>query len=179
MTKLLCAWCGTGIERPGYNQDLDGHTSHGMCPACSRALAVQENGVPLQRHIDSIPVPILVVDSQNTVIAGNAKAAEILGQRLDGPPARPPFGLVFDCVHSHLPEGCGRAIHCTGCVIRKNVAATFNTGEPHVSVPATLSVDSPDHPSETVFHITTVKGDGMVLMRIESTRPAPNRNQSS
>jgi len=168
MTKLVCAWCGAIIERPGYGQTLDGNTSHGMCAACWEAWAEQDKGVSLQGYIDTISTPILVVDSQNAIVAANAKASEMLGRKLD-PPVQPPFGLFFDCVHSRLPEGCGRTIHCSGCVIRKSVAATFNTGEAQISIPATLNVESPDQLSEAVFEITTVKRDGLVVVKVDQS----------
>jgi hypothetical protein len=144
-----------------------------MCPACYDALVSQEGGVSLQRHIDSIPIPILLVDSNDAVVAGNAKACSVLGKKLDAT-ARPLFGEVFDCVHSHLPEGCGRTIHCSGCVIRRTVATTFDTGEPQVLVPATLSLESPDQLSDAVLTITTVKREreGVVLLRIEKAKGA-------
>jgi hypothetical protein len=137
-----------------------------MCPACSAALISQNDGVPLQRHINSIPIPIVLVDRNNSIVATNAKADEMLGRKREAT-VDLPFGTVFDCIHSRLPEGCGRTIHCSGCVIRKCVTATFDTGTPQVSVPATLNVESPDQLSQAVLTVTTVKGDGVVVMRIE------------
>jgi hypothetical protein len=169
MTKLVCAWCGVTMERPGYSQAAADKTSHGMCAACSQALALQDSGASLQRHIDTIPIPVVVVNRENTVVAANAKASELLGRKSDAA-AHQPFGLIFDCVHSHLPEGCGRSIHCAGCAIRKSVAATFNTGEAQISVPATLTIDHPDQLSDAVFRITTVKKGGLVVMRVDSVR---------
>jgi nitrogen-specific signal transduction histidine kinase len=169
--KLVCAWCGVTIERPGYSQTLDPGASHGMCPACYEALVAQESGVSLQRHIDSIPIPILLVDSNDAVVAMNAKAGSVLGKKLDAT-AKQPFGQVFDCIHSRLPEGCGRTIHCSGCQIRRSVAMTFETGEPQVLVPATLSLESPDQLSDAVLTITTVKRDELVLLRIEKAKDA-------
>lgn len=165
MMKLVCAWCGAAIERFGYDQTPDGATSHGLCHGCSSALVWQDEGTTLQRHIDSIPAPVLLIDSENKVLAANARASEILGRRSDS--ADLTFGQVFDCVYSHDPEGCGRAIHCVGCVIRKSVAATFNTGQPQVSVPATLSVNSPDQPSAVTFIITTIRTGEFVTLRID------------
>jgi len=169
--KLICAWCGVTIERPGYGPTLDPSTSHGMCPACYEALVSQQSGVSLQRHIDSIPIPILLVDSNDAVVTMNAKACSMLGKKSDAA-ARQPYGQVFDCVHSRLPEGCGRTIHCSGCVIRRSVARTFDTGEPQMLVPATLSVESPDQLSDAVLTITTVKGKGVVLLRVEKAKGA-------
>jgi nitrogen-specific signal transduction histidine kinase len=168
--KLVCAWCNASIERSGYDQSLESETSHGMCPACSEAFASQD-GVSLQSHIDSIPNPILVVDSNNGIVATNAKACEMLGRKSDAM-INELFGPVFNCAHARLPEGCGRTIHCSGCAIRKSVVATFNTGEPQISVPATLTVESPDLPSEVVLTITTVKSNGLVVMRLEQVKRA-------
>jgi PAS domain-containing protein len=165
--KLVCAWCGSAIERSGYERAPDSSISHGMCPTCSQVLDSQESGVRLQRHIDGIPIPILLVDAHNTTVAMNAKACEILGRTPESS-AGAQFGLVFDCVHYRLPEGCGRTVHCSGCVIRKSVAATFDTGEPQVLVPATLSIDHPDQLSNARLTITTVRKDGVVLLRIEN-----------
>lgn len=164
--NLVCAWCGAGIERRGYSQELDNATSHGMCPNCLHALICQNEGVSLQSHINSIPIPIVLVDRDNRIIGTNAKAVEMLGRKPEAAVGLP-FGTVFECIYSRLPEGCGRTIHCSGCVIRKCVTATFNTGTPHVSVPATLNVESPDQLSEAVLTVTTVKGDRVVVMRIE------------
>ena len=165
--KLVCAWCGSAIERPGYEGKPDSSISHGMCPTCCQVLDSQQRGVPLRRHIDSIPIPLLLVDADNTTLAMNAKACEILGRTPESSMGAQ-FGLVFDCVHYRLPEGCGRTFHCSGCVIRKSVAATFETGEPQVLVPATLSIDTPDQLSNADLTITTVKRDGVVLLRIEN-----------
>jgi len=164
--KLICAWCGNTIDRSDYSQMLDPNTSHGMCAACSEALALQEQGVSFERHIDSIPIPILLLNSDNTVVMMNTTASEMLGQKLDGS-AEPFLGRVFDCVYSHLPEGCGRTIHCSGCAMRRSIAATFKTGQAQVLVPATLSIESPDQVSAATLTITTVKRDGVVLLRIE------------
>jgi hypothetical protein len=164
--KVVCAWCGSGIERSGYDHTRDCNTSHGLCPACSQALAFQDDGVSLQRHIDSISIPILLVDSNDATLGMNEKASETLGSKAEATKGIQ-FGLVFDCLHSHFPEGCGRSIHCSGCVIRRTVAETFSTGQPQIAVPATLSVESADQPSDVVFTITTVKNGKFVLMRIE------------
>ncbi|MBZ5686629.1 MAG: hypothetical protein LAP86_16480 [Acidobacteriia bacterium] len=168
--KLVCAWCGSAIEHSGYERMPDSSTSHGMCPTCCQLLDSQERGVQLQRHIDCIPIPILLVDANNTTLAMNAKACEVLGRTPESSTGAQ-FGLVFDCAHYRLPEGCGRTVHCSGCVIRKSVAATFDTGEPQVLVPATLSIDNPDQLSNAVLTITAVKRAGVILLCIENLQP--------
>jgi hypothetical protein len=55
--RLLCAWCGTPIDRPGYSEADEAETSHGMCPVCSETLVSQERGASLQQHLDVISSP--------------------------------------------------------------------------------------------------------------------------
>ena len=163
--KLRCAWCGSAIERPGHIETLDLGTSHGMCSACSAALACEERGVPLQEHLDSILLPVLLVDESNAIAAMNATARALFGSTFDRETHF--FGRVFDCIHSHSSEGCGRSIHCSGCAIRRSVTKTFDTGEAQMSVPATLSRSSPDRLSDVVLAVTTIKLGRLVLLRLE------------
>lgn len=163
--KLICAWCGATIERPGYSQQKP-DTSHGLCPVCFEAFRCQERGASLQQHLDTIPIPVLLIDDSNAVVTMNAKARDTLGKRPEDTRVQL-FGKVFDCIYSHNSEGCGRKIHCAGCAIRKSVTTTFHTGKPQVSVPATLSVTSPDDISEAVLNVTTVKVGELVLLRID------------
>jgi hypothetical protein len=163
--KLVCAWCGITVERPGYGRAEAG-TSHGMCPACSQAVASQERGTPLQQHLDTIPIPVLLIDDTDVAVTMNARALDCLGKTLDETETQ--FsGKVFDCIHSRSPEGCGRTIHCSGCTIRRCVTTTFNTGDAQILVPATLSTRSPDRFSAAVIAVTTVKMGGFILLRIE------------
>lgn len=165
---LVCAWCGVTLERPGYSEAaLENETSHGICRPCSEAFASQERGVPLQQHLDRIPIPILLIEDRPGVITVNSHARDFLGKTFPDVETPPLIGKVFDCVRSRSAEGCGRTIHCSGCAIRRTVTTTFDTGEPQFSVPATLSIKSPDQISEAMLAITTVKMGGLVLLRID------------
>jgi hypothetical protein len=143
----------------------DTEISHGICESCVDNFTFQQ-GVPFQRYLDSIAVPVLAVDRYVVVKAVNQKACDVLGkdpreivQHLGG--------NVFECAHARLPEGCGRTIHCSGCVIRKSVTRTFETGEPQINVPATLRRRGLDHPSPVVLFITTVKSEDVVMLRVD------------
>ena len=163
--KLRCAWCGGAIEHPGHKETLDLGTSHGMCSTCAAALAREERGVSLQEHLDSILLPVLLVDESNSVAAMNTTARALFGNVFDKESQF--LGRVFDCLHSRSSEGCGRSIHCSGCAIRRSVTRTFDTGEAQMSVPATLSRSSPDQLSDVVLAVTTIKMGGLVLLRLE------------
>lgn len=164
--KIVCAWCRTLIR-----ESPDVRASHGICPACVENFSFQD-GVSLQCFLDSIPVPVVAVDGEGRAQAANAKAREVSGQA-SGPIQGKFVGMIFSCAFSRLPEGCGRTIHCSGCTIRKAITATFHTGEPQVSVPATLAWSDWDQTTEIQMTVTTVKTDRMVLLRLEKQRRGP------
>ncbi len=82
-------------------------------------------------------------------------------------------GDVFECENSKLPGGCGRSVHCSGCVLRETITSTWSTGSPHTRVPATLSVKADDDPSEIALFVTTAKVGDRVLLRIDPRKPVP------
>jgi PAS domain-containing protein len=140
--------------------------SHGICLSCADKLKFPHE-VSLKQFIDSIPIPLFVVDDDVVVQTVNAKACEFLGkeasalQGLRG-------GNVLECAYSRRPEGCGKTIHCSGCAIRRAVIRTFETGEPQSMVPATLHHTDLDDPSAIALRITTVKVDGTVFLRVDT-----------
>ena len=160
--KCICAWCLKDMGPVQESSHPDTEISHGICSSCRDNVLFQE-GVPLQRYIDSFAIPILVVDGNVTVTAVNRRACEVLGKE---PTAIVQHlgGDVFECEHSRLPEGCGKTIHCSGCTIRKTVTKCFATGKPQSMVPAYLN---PDSPSSRTLSITTVKVANLVMLRID------------
>jgi len=160
--KCVCAWCRKEIA-PDANGD--GLVSHGICLACADQVFSSEP-VPLQAIIDRLPMPVLVVDGDVTVSLLNRKAQETLGTT---PPQAEHRrgGELFDCVYAQHPEGCGRTIHCASCALRNAVTATHETGEPQVFVPATLKRGDPDDPESVLLTITTIKRDGLILVKLD------------
>jgi PAS domain-containing protein len=126
---------------------------------------VSNTAVPLQRYLDKLPEPVLAVDSDGVVSFLNRKAQDLVGKTQEQAAQRR-GGDVFECIHAAMPEGCGRTIHCSGCVVRNSVATTYRTGEPQLLVPATLKKGDPDDPTAVVLTITTVKSGDLVLLRI-------------
>jgi PAS domain-containing protein len=167
---LICAWCGTEIKAT-HDDHSDAQNSHGICQCCADTV-FYHRGLSLQSYIDSIPLPVLVVDNNTGVIGANSKACEMLHMKPERLIDRA-IGPVFDCTHARRPQGCGRNIHCSGCVIRNCVLTTFNTGEPQISVPATLTSESVDRLSEVVLTVTTVKTSDYVVLRLDQVlRPS-------
>ena len=163
--KRVCAWCAKAMGTVEGSSHPDTDISHGICENCVDNLTFQQ-GVAFQRFLDSIPIPVLAVDRYVVVKAVNRTACNVLGK--DPPEIIQHLGgNVFECAHARLPEGCGRTIHCSGCVIRKSVNRTFETGEPQVRVPATLRHGDPDHPSAVALVITTVRSGDVVMLRVD------------
>jgi len=165
--KAICAWCGAAIACADDSEPSCAEISHGICAPCVENLSFEE-GVTVQRFIDSLPVPVLVVDADCRTEGMNRSACEELALRSESV-QHELLGDVFTCVNSRMPGGCGRTIHCSGCAIRRAVTHTFATGDPQV-FPATLAVGDPDQPAQIDLVITTIKTEGMVLLRLERLR---------
>lgn len=161
----VCAWCNNVIGRVENSRHPDDVLSHGICEGCRENLLFQ-SGVSLKHYLDSLPLPVLVVDDDVRVLEANAKARDALGKDYKEITAHR-GGTVFECAHARLPGGCGRTIHCSGCALRRAVTRTFQTGEPQSMVQATLSRADPDEPSAVSMLITTVKAGDAVFLRID------------
>lgn len=153
--KTLCAWCGLVIR------DGSLPVSHGICVSC-RDRFFKCAGVPLQTFIDSFDFPVLVLGGSLQPVAVN-KSGEEASHRSAQIQAPETLGDIVECEHSRLPEGCGRTVHCSGCVLRKTLEHTNNTGDPASLVPATISTDS----SDIRLYISTIKVDGRIFVKLE------------
>jgi hypothetical protein len=110
-----------------------------MCEPCGRYFERLWAGMPLGEYIDDLENPVLLTDGEGRVLAMNARLAELIGADrkacvgLAG-------GEAFACVHSRLPEGCGRTVHCRECAVRRSVETVARTGKPLENVAAYLDV---------------------------------------
>ena len=163
--KQVCAWCRTEIGNIESSVHSDSDVSHGICNNCLDNLTFQQ-GVPITDYLETLPLPVLLVDDYGIVKAVNKKACEVLGkepleivQHLGG--------NVFECAYARLPEGCGRTVHCSACAIRRAVTTTYETGEPQGMVPAVLNREKGGRPSKIALSITTVKKGNVVVLRVD------------
>jgi PAS domain-containing protein len=161
--KVICAWClkDMGFVEESVHSDTE-CLSHGICSDCKDNIVFQQ-GVSLQRYIDSLAIPILVVDSNVMITAVNLAACKTLGKKSVEIVQRM-GGDVFECERARLPEGCGKTIHCSGCTIRRTVVQCFTSGEPQIKVSAYVN---PDGPISLKLSITAIKVGASVLLRIE------------
>nr|WP_320160854.1 hypothetical protein [uncultured Methanoregula sp.] len=158
----VCSFCNSMV-RPG--ERTDSPVSHGVCKSCY-ARFVARYGIDLKKYISLLGVPVLIVDNDVTVLEANTSArelaakpgGEILGKRA---------GTVYECKYSHLPGGCGRSIHCSGCAIRISVTETWTSGQPVTRRPAVLNHESNGDEKEIHFFVSTRKEGDAVLLAIE------------
>jgi len=123
-------------------------------------------GVELGVFLDSLKLPIVVVNRRGTIVTGNDQAKKLLRKGL---PEIEGYkgGEVFECAYARLPEGCGNTMHCSGCTIRRAVMRTHETGRSLLRVPATLNRNNPEHPKKTKLLISTERLTDLVLLRID------------
>lgn len=80
-----------------------------ICEDC-RSNMIFQLGVELQVFLNSLKVPIVMVDREGTVVTANELARALLREGL---PEIEGFkgGDVFECAYARLPEGCGNTLH--------------------------------------------------------------------
>jgi len=162
--KQICAWCGKELNPKVSPGSKDICISYGICLPCANTVI---NDVPMElsAFLDQISVPVVLMDYDGIVKTANQKACSMLGKEL---PEIEGFlgGDVFECAYAELPGGCGKTYHCSGCVIRRSVMETYNTGRPISRRPATLKQGTPTAPQEVKFIISTEKFSDYVLLKI-------------
>jgi PAS domain-containing protein len=163
--KKLCAWCRKELREVDSHAGLENVITHGICESCRDNLLFQL-GVELELFLDSLLVPIVVVNRGGTIVTVNHGARRLLQKRL---PEIEGYkgGEVFECAYARLPEGCGNTTHCSGCAIRRTVMQTYETGRSFLKVPATLNRNAPEDPEKMNLLISTERLADLVLLRID------------
>lgn len=122
--------------------------------------------MPLTDFLEALQEPVLLVDADHTVGIINDAALELFGRAPDEVMGER-TGDIFQCENAHLPGGCGKTVHCSGCTIRQAVAHTFLTGEPRLEVPATLRVVDDVDLSDAELVVSTSRVGDRVLLKID------------
>jgi len=163
--KRICAWCRKELSCGDAQDEPDGPISHGICESCKDNMLFQM-GVELRRFLDSLDAPILIVDRERTVVAGNNRARELISKDLPEIEGLK-TGQVFECEFARLPEGCGKTVHCSGCTIRRTVAQTHENGGSCLRVPAVLNWERGENNEPIDLLISTEKFRDLILLRID------------
>lgn len=163
--KRVCAWCNrqmktlqADIKNPG------GLVTHSICDDCADNLDFQM-GVTLARYIDSLKIPIIALDESGQIIAVNNEARKLHENRNIAVSAIW-NDKIFECAHARLPEGCKKAVHCSGCAIRFITADTYRTGISQNDVPAHFNSCSADLTEKIELIVSADKIENIVFLRI-------------
>jgi PAS domain-containing protein len=166
--KRICAWCKKELGRVDSREGSVNVITHGICRNCRENMQFQM-GVELGVFLDSLKLPIVVVNRGGTIVTGNEQARTLLRKGLpeiEGSKG----GEVFECAYARLPEGCGNTRHCSGCTIRRTVMETHGTGRGLLRVPATLNRNNKQDPEKIKLLISTERIADLVLLRIDEVQ---------
>jgi len=166
--KRVCAWCKKELGPAASGSDDDQAITHGICTSCSTGM-LSALAVPLHEFLDSLGVPVLLMESEPSVLTGNTHARELLGKDLPEIEGRK-GGEVIECVHSKKPGGCGKTEHCKSCTIRNTVLETFATGKSFVKVRAYPDIQVGEDVKTMSIEISTEKVGDYVLLRLDDLR---------
>jgi len=168
--KRICAWCHIELtsEPADQSKDLSSPISHGICEKCFNKVLYHE--ISIQSLIESIQLPILVVNPKGQVQTANKPALSIVNKTLKQV-ANQLGGNVMECIYAELPEGCGNTIHCSGCAIRQSVMKTFTSGQPVIGKIANNSLVTSAGIQQMKISITTELVGDIVLLQINSLTP--------
>ena len=163
--KHVCAWCKKDLGGVDLDPGFEDVISHGICVNCKDNLVFQL-GVDLSKFLDSLGLPIVVVNKEGIIVTGNDQARTLLRK---GKSEIQGFkgGEVFECAYARLPEGCGNTMHCSGCTIRRTVMETHSTGKSFIKVPASLDINTSKDPQKIKLLISTERLDDLVFLRID------------
>ena len=158
--KTVCASCNKEIK-PSFYRDYD-IISYGLCKSCKNNLFYQ-NRVELSKYLNSLPVPIILIDPEKGIKTCNEKACEMLSKKLQEIEGHQP-GIVLKCKFSKLPGGCGNTPHCVTCTIRQAIMETFTMGKSFHKIPVILNREN----QKINLFVSTEKISGLVFLRIDS-----------
>ena len=165
LMRKICSVCKADLGTVASSIHSEDVITHGICENCANTIMSQ---LPsrMQDFLDSLSEPVLVMDDDVVARLANKKAMEVLNKDL---PRIQGFrgGDIIECIHASEPGGCGRTIHCSGCVIRNTVMDTCRTGKSHLEVPAYADIPVAGKPGKVRFLISTEKVKDMVLLRID------------
>jgi len=177
--RKVCAWCGAQIGQPGLSAEDGEAISHGICDECVDFLVT--NDCPsISSFLDSLPMPVVLVDARGGVIMSNqcARRSFAFADGSDAESCPPPadagegrvlLGQLLECCHAASAQGCGRTVHCASCQIRSSVESTYCTGRSLEYVPAHRDAWGPGGGrNRTYLRISTEKLGHAVLLRIEA-----------
>jgi hypothetical protein len=168
--KIVCAWCKKNI---GSTPFLAGNSqiSHGLCEDCR--IELEYNFISLEKFIDELNKPIMIVDKQALIQGANQITVKMLQKSKEAFKNQKP-GDVIECKYANLSEGCGKTVHCSGCAIRNIVKKTYETGQSQIKVEAYHYLNTPIGYKHMRILLSSEKIGDHVLLQIDDVTEAIN-----
>ncbi|MCC6446552.1 MAG: PAS domain-containing protein [Armatimonadetes bacterium] len=163
--KAVCAWCKAEMPLPKGDWKGQEGITHGICPGCAERQLFGIGG-GFHHFLDSLPLPVFVLDGSTRIRSANRRACELVGKSLaemEGIPC----GDALVCGNARLPGGCDNAPDCSGCLIRRSILNTFETGQTLHRVPAPIRKCASTDPHPQTLLISTEKIGHAVLFRLD------------
>jgi len=165
---VICFYCKACIQ---VESSIVPGVSYGVCQNCIPRL-VKDLGQSLSEFLDELSIPIMVVQEDLRVVAGNQTS-----RKLSPEPMEEIFGRlcgeVIGCTHSREPKGCGQTVHCPNCAIRRSVVHTIETGRSCLQVLAYQDVGRKTGDRRVCFWISTEKMGAFAKLIINSIEELP------
>jgi len=163
--KRVCAWCNKAMSPVKTESKASTNVlTHSICSDCSDNLDFQL-GVSLTTYLDSFKIPVVALDGNGLLIGVNRAATEIYKGKAAIEPAEWQE-KVFECAHARLPQGCKKAVHCSGCAIRIVTSESFRSGASTSDVPAHFNHCSSDRTEKAELLVSADKTDNIVFLKI-------------
>jgi len=161
--KIVCAWCHKVLKEYESTKEM---VSHGICPECLREITEVGTEMNLRDFLDRLGFPVLVIDGAVAVQRVNRTAEQALGRpapQLENIAA----GLAIECQNAHTPEGCGRAEHCAGCILRQTIVGTRVDGRPRYGMYSQHQILTPLGAKPIRFRFSTTRMGEAVMLAID------------
>ena len=166
----ICAWCNKELEVADHSDPLV--ITHGICPDC--IIFIKSKKVSMRDFVNSFREPIIVVDWDVKAETANDAYLKFAGIGLSQITGK--FGgELLECEYSFTAEGCGKSVCCSGCMTRKAITYTYQTGESLKNVESFHHVKNADGTIRRItLFISTEKLNDCVLVRMDKIEDLPS-----
>jgi ribosomal protein L40E len=162
--KIICSKCGAVL--PPFATTENPKRIYKICAECEADLTRQIKGPAVEKYLETLGAPALVVNRDLRVIAYNQNCL----RNLCGNESKPTgllAGEFLECHNASLPERCGATPACLDCAIRRTAIDTLRTKESQKYVPALIPGKDGNRMVQREFLISTDKLGDMVQITIE------------
>jgi hypothetical protein len=122
---VTCSYCGRYIReiKPFDKKNI----TQDICLDCFVPTSIRNGHFSYDEYLERCDVPVLILDSQQKVLAANQICSEMLEKPIECLKGILP-GEALECRNSKLPGGCSGTTDCQTCTIRNLILKTMTLG---------------------------------------------------